>query len=251
MAASRGKSWIWSISCVRRLPNQALYAEGPRFFGRRRGKQLRQTGRSLVETLLPRLAIGQPGEGETLDPAALFPRPVSAVWLEVGFGGGEHLAWQAAHHPDVGIIGGEVFLNGIASLLGHLVREDVDNVRIFAEDVRRLMPALPDACLDRVFVLFPDPWPKKRHADRRFIGADNLDQLSRLLVDGGELRIATDDAVYKDWAREQMAARADFTDATIDAAVKSEDWPPTRYEAKAREQGREPIFLRYLRHRRG
>ena len=200
-----------------------------------------------METLLPSLAIPQPSAGTILDPVALFPRPVAAVWLEIGFGGGEHLAWQAHRNPDVGIIGGEVFLNGVASLLGHLERNGSDNVRIFAEDIRRFFPALPDACLSRMFVLFPDPWPKKRHADRRFIGPDNLPQLSRLLTDGGELRIATDDAIYKDWARAQMAVHPDFADVTVDPAVKVEDWPPTRYEEKARAQGREPIFLRYLR----
>ncbi len=221
--------------------------EGPRFFGRRRGKSLRVAGRTLVETLLPRLAIDEPGPGESLDPRTLFAAPTKALWLEVGFGGGEHLAWQAAAHPEVGLIGGEVFLNGIASLLGHIDRQGIENVRIFAEDIRRLLPALPEACLERAFVLFPDPWPKKRHAERRFIGGDNLDQLSRLMTDGAELRIATDDEVYKAWAQSQMAARADFENVTVDPLVKNEDWPATRYEAKAREQGRQPIFLRYLR----
>jgi tRNA (guanine-N7-)-methyltransferase len=169
----------------------------------------------------------------------------------VGFGGGEHLAWQAANHPDIGVIGGEVFLNGIASLLGHIDRQAINNVRIFAEDVRRLFPALPDACLQRVFVLFPDPWPKKRHADRRFVGQSNLDELARLMEDGAELRIATDDETYKEWAQTQMAARPDFENVTVDPLVKAEDWPATRYETKAREQGRQPIFLRYLRRPRG
>jgi tRNA (guanine-N7-)-methyltransferase len=221
--------------------------EGPRFFGRRRGKSLRVTGRTLVETLLPKLTIDEPAPGESLDPCTLFTGAPKSIWLEVGFGGGEHLAWQAGAHPDVGLIGGEVFLNGIASLLGHIDRQGIENVRIFAEDVRRLFPALPDACLQRVFVLFPDPWPKKRHAERRFIGPGNLDQLSRLMTDGAELRIATDDAVYKLWAQSQMAARPDFENVTRDLLIKDEDWPATRYEAKARDQGRQPIFLRYLR----
>ncbi len=224
-----------------------MFHEGPRFFGRRRGKSLRATGRTLVETLLPKLSILEPKPGESIEPSSWFAASPRALWLEVGFGGGEHLAWQAGAHPDVGLIGGEVFLNGIASLLGHIDRQGLENVRIFAEDIRRLFPALPDACLERVFVLFPDPWPKKRHAERRFIGAENLDQLSRLMKDGAELRIATDDAVYKAWARAQMAARADFEDVTGDPTCKVEDWPATRYEAKARAQGRQPIFLRYLR----
>ncbi len=208
---------------------------------------MRRTGRGLIESLLPRLAVAEPQPGQSLDPRSLFAGAPRAVWLEVGFGGGEHLAWQAARHPDVGMIGCEVFLNGIASLLGHVQRERLENVRIFAEDARRLFPALPDASIERVFVLFPDPWPKKRHAERRFIHDSNLDQLARLLIDGGELRVATDDAVYKEWAVEQMAARPDFLNVTADPAAKVEDWPATRYEAKAREQGRQPIFLRYLR----
>ncbi|MTJ82543.1 MAG: tRNA (guanosine(46)-N7)-methyltransferase TrmB [Telmatospirillum sp.] len=224
-----------------------MIPEGPRFFGRRRGKALRVTGRTLVETLLPRLAIDEPGPGTVLDPASLFSTPPAEVWLEVGFGGGEHLAWQALHNPEVGLIGGEVFLNGIASLLGHVDRDGIGNIRVFPEDVRRLFPALPDASLARVFVLFPDPWPKKRHAERRFIGGGNLDQLSRLMRDGGELRIATDDETYKQWAVDRMAERPDFENITADPARKVEDWPATRYETKAREQGRSPVFLRYRR----
>jgi len=219
----------------------------PRFFGRRKGKPLRQIGQTLLESLLPQISVAEPKEGEHLDPFTLFSHAPRAIWLEVGFGGGEHLAWQGANNPDVGLIGGEVFLNGIASLLGHLNRGDIKNVRVFPEDVRRLFPAMPDACLERVFVLFPDPWPKKRHADRRFIGGPNLDQLSRLMKDGGELRIGTDDAVYKEWAVQQMALRADFENITEDPAVKPADWPLTRYEAKAIEQGRAPIYLRYRR----
>lgn len=197
--------------------------------------------------MLPRLSIVLPGAGQSIDPAALFAVPVRAVWLEVGFGGGEHLAWQAAHHPDTGLIGCEVFLNGIASLLGHIQRDGLENVRIFPEDARLLFPFLPDGCLERVFVLFPDPWPKKRHAERRFIGPANLGQLARLLIPGGELRVATDDPVYKAWVAEQMGHCEAFADATGDPAAKGEDWPTTRYEAKARQEGREPIFLRYLR----
>ena len=167
--------------------------------------------------------------------------------MEVGFGGGEHLAWQAKAHPDVGLLGSEVFLNGIACLLGHIERDGLANIRIFADDVRRLFPALPEAGLGRVFVLFPDPWPKKRHVERRFIGADNLDQLSRVMSDGAELRIATDDASYQEWAKSQMVARSDFLDVTVDPLTKGDDWPATRYETKAREQGRQPIFLCYRR----
>ena len=246
MAGSRGNVWIWSSSSPRPLPEDRA---SPRLFGRRRGKPLRRTGRGLIDSLLPRLAIALPAPGEVLSVATLFPVPTRALWLEVGFGGGEHLAWQAGHNPDVGLIGCEVFLNGIASLLGHIQRDGLDNIRIFAEDARQLFPALPEASVERVFVLFPDPWPKKRHAARRFIAAANLDQVARLMVDGGELRIATDDPTYKAWVIEQMRVRGDFEDVTGDPAAKGQDWPATRYESKACEQGRQPVFYRYLRRR--
>jgi len=168
-------------------------------------------------------------------------------WLEVGFGGGEHAAWQAEHHRDVGLIAAEVFVNGIASLLGHIKAKGLANIRIYPEDVRQLLPQLPPHCLSRVFVLFPDPWPKSRHAERRFIHDVNLDMLSPLMRPGAELRIGTDDETYKAWAQEVMAGREDFVIATLDPSVKPEDWPATRYETKARREGRAPIFLSYRR----
>lgn len=221
----------------------------PRFFGRRRGKTLRRTAQGLMETLLPRLAVMAPGQGEPpLDPTTLFPRPVRQVWLEVGFGGGEHVAAQARLYPDIGIIGSEPFNNGIASLLGHLAGSDIDNVRIFPDDVRQLLPGLPEASIARVFVLFPDPWPKKRHAERRFIGRDNLDALARVMADGAELRVASDDPVYQDWAGEQLRAHADFSEiqVTSDRSSLPEDWPATRYEQKCLA-GRDPVFFRFIR----
>ena len=220
-----------------------------RFFGRRKGKKLRATGQNLVDELLPKLAIPLPSEGSgKLDPAGLFSEPKKEYWLEVGFGGGEHAAWQAEHNPDVGLIGAEVFLNGIASLLGHIERGGLTNIRIYPEDVRPFLMSLADNCLSRVFVLFPDPWPKSRHADRRFINNSNLDLLVRLMRKGAILRVATDDETYKAHAREVMAARADFEDVTgADPTRRPEDWPETRYNAKALREGRTPIFLSYQR----
>ncbi len=216
------------------------YASTPHFFGRRRGKKLRRCAVDLLETLLPRLEIALPPQGETVppisDPQALFATPVRQAWLEVGFGGGEHVAEQAQMHPDVGIIASEPFINGVASLLGHLNREQrFDTVRIVADDVRRLFPALPDGCLSRVFVLFPDPWPKARHAKRRFIGPDNLPVLARLMHSGAELRIASDDPVYQAWVEESLHDHPDFTPdiVTMDRATLPADWPQTRYERKA------------------
>ena len=221
---------------------------GPRFYGRRRGKKLRQTAVGLLDTLLPRLSIAPPEAGAALDPATLFPRPLDRFWLEVGFGGGEHVAAQARLHPEAGIIGCEVFVNGIASLLGHLSESEIDTVRIFGEDARRLLPALPTASLDRVFVLFPDPWPKKRHITRRFIGPDNLDALARVMAAGGELRVASDDPTYVAWAARQLEAHPAFTaiQITTDRTQLPPDWPVTRYEEKLLA-GHPPTFFRYRR----
>lgn len=225
---------------------------GPRFFGRRRGKRLRRGALGLLDTLLPRLAIGVPEPGQTIDPADLFPRPVREVWLEIGYGGGEHVAAQARLHPEAGIIACEVFQNGIASLLGHLHGSDVDCVRLFTDDARRLLPALPEASLNRVFLLFPDPWPKARHAQRRFVGPDNLDALARVMADGAELRVASDDPIYVEWAHKHLSAHPAFAEiqTTQDRGSLPEDWPPTRYEMKLLA-GHAPTFFRYRRVRRG
>lgn len=224
----------------------------PRFYGRRCGKQLRRSALGLIETLLPRLAVAVPGQGVALDPADLFPRPLAAIWLEVGFGGGEHVIAQARLYPDRGIIACEPFRNGVASLLGHLNGSDIDTVRIFPEDVRQLFPALPEASLGRVFVLFPDPWPKKRHAERRFIGRPNLDALARLMADGAELRVASDDPVYQDWAAEQLRGHPFFEEVqvTTDRSQLPEDWPATRYELKCLAENA-PVFFRFRRRARG
>lgn len=245
MAVSRGSGSI--SSAISRPP---LPETQPRFFGRRKGRDLKTRAKALVETLLPRLKLEQPASGAVLDPRSLFG-DVRAVWLEIGFGGGEHMAAQAAANPDVGILGAEVFLNGIASLLGHVEDGGLANVRIFAEDVRRLLPSFPDASFERVFVLFPDPWPKTRHAERRFICQSNLERISSLLVDGGSLRVASDDPVYQDWTLSQMALCPDFVQTNPAPAEKPEGWPSSRYEMKARKAGRTPIFLDYRRRPRG
>ena len=138
--------------------------------------------------------------------------------------------------------------NGVASLLGHVARLELSNVRLFAEDARRLLPALPDASIARAFLLFPDPWPKRRHEERRFVAPDNLDEIARLLVDGGEFRVASDDPTYQDWARRQMALRPDFAPIAPDAwDRRPDDWAPTRYEQKAVDAGRKCTYMRYRR----
>jgi len=182
--------------------------------------------------------------------AALFAVPVSQVWLEIGFGGGEHLVWQAQHHPDVGIIGCEPFEEGVVKALTLIEDEALANICVHPDDVRPLLRWLPAASLDRAFVLFPDPWPKARHRRRRLVATPLLDQLARVMKPGAELRIGTD---IGDYARTMLVAlirhpafRWTATDAT-DWRIRPADWPQTRYEAKALREGRRCTYLRFVR----
>ncbi len=168
------------------------------------------------------------------------------LWLEIGFGGGEHLAWQAERHPAVTLIGAEVWLNGVANLLDRVERHGLANVRIFDTDVTVLLEALPPACLERIFVLFPDPWPKARHRKRRLVNQAVVARFSDLLVDGGELRLATD---IEDYALDMKQALEGSMDLKW-SCRRPTDWPATRYEAKARAAGREPVFFTGVRQHR-
>jgi tRNA (guanine-N7-)-methyltransferase len=220
-----------------------------RFYGRRKGRPLRKGQQHLIDTLLPRLAIELPAAGK-LDPRALFPHQPSQLWLEIGFGGGEHLAEQARANRDVGLIGCEVFLNGIATLLAQVSAGGLDNVRVYPEDARDLLDALPEASLDRVFLLFPDPWPKRRHADRRFIQPAHLDLLARLMKPGAEFRVASDDPTYIGWALAHLMRHPAFAwtaRGPADWRARPSDWPGTRYESKALREGRQPVFLRFTK----
>ena len=223
--------------------------------GRRRGKKLRLGQQSLLETLLPRLALALPpestqGEPEKLDLAQTFGGrlPPGGVWLEIGFGAGEHLVWQAEQHPDVGLIGCEPYLNGVAKCLAHIERTGVTNIRLFTDDARRVMAALPGRSLGRAFVLFPDPWPKSRHHKRRFVQRETLDVLAPLMVAGAELRLATDDPSYLHWMVEHACTHPAFewlAERPADWRERPADWPATRYEKK--KIAGTPIFLRLRR----
>jgi tRNA (guanine-N7-)-methyltransferase len=222
-------------------------------YGRRQGRRLRVGQAGLLADRLPRLAI-RLEEAVPLDPGTLFETPPRAVWLEVGFGGGEHLAAQAAAHPAVGFIGAEIFVNGQARLIAHMEEAGLGNIRIWPDDAKVLMDALAEASIDRLFLLFPDPWPKTRHARRRFIGPENLRRIARCLADGGELRLATDDPVFLDWALEHLVRDKTFqwtARGPQDWRTRPADWPATRYEAKALAAGRRPVFLRFQRRPRG
>ena len=223
-----------------------------RVYGRRLGYRLRPGRQALLERALPALQIALPeGGGIPLDVSGLFPAPVRDLWLEIGFGAGEHLAHQARANPDVGFIGCEPFVQGVAGLLRHLETDGTaGRVRIFPDDARLLIDCLPDACIGRLFVLFPDPWPKKRHHKRRLIDAETLIGFARILKDGAEFRWASDDMDYVEWTLERVAANTAFGGperASGEWPSRPDDWPETRYEQKARSAGRPPVFLRYVR----
>lgn len=217
-----------------------------RLYGRRQGHRLRAGQAALVEALLPALAV--PADGP-LDAARLFgdARPLG---LEIGFGGGEHLAAQAAAHPELGLIGCEPFLNGVVAALGHVRDGALENVRIHMGDALDVLARLPDAGLSRVWLLHPDPWPKARHAKRRFMNDGPIARVAAKLAPGGELRFGTDHPVYCRWAMMVMARSPDFAwlaDAPADFLTRPPDWPETRYEAKARRLGHEVWYFRYRR----
>jgi tRNA (guanine-N7-)-methyltransferase len=216
------------------------------FFGRRKGKKLRAGQDDLVQTLLPALRV-KPGEA----PSAGFADPQAReTWLEIGFGGGEHLAAQARAHPDVNIVGCEPFVNGMAKLLAAVDQEKLGNIRVWDDDVTRLLPTLPDGSFDRVYILYPDPWPKRRQRKRRLVSDEMLDMLARVMRPGAELRFASDIDDYIGW----VLARILRSDSFHWTATRADDWrkpyegwPGTRYEAKAIREGRVPSYLTFVR----
>jgi tRNA (guanine-N7-)-methyltransferase len=216
-------------------------------YGRRKGHRLRPGRQRLLDEALPKLQVNLP-EGGPLDPASLFAHRPERIWLEIGFGGGEHLAAQAAAHPEVGLIGCEPFVGGIARLLSLIQAQGLSNVRLFTDDARLLMQALPGASLERIFVLFPDPWPKTRHHKRRIVNAASAAEFARLLQANGEVRLATDDMSY---ARAMLLALRGHPglqwQATrpADWRERTSDWPMTRYEDKALAASRTCVYLRF------
>jgi tRNA (guanine-N7-)-methyltransferase len=246
--------------------------------GRRKGPKLSVHQAALFESLLPRLKLDlQAG----VDPRNYFNAPVDDVWLEIGFGAGEHLLWQAQRHPNIGLLGAEPYQAGVAKLLSKLHslslsggegllrlngscqvespphpsplpqggrRDCIANLRIYEGDARDIVETLPDASLGRVFLLFPDPWPKTRHHKRRFIQMEMLDKFARVMKPGAEFRFASDDPGYVEWTLERMLLHSAFQWMAVrsrDWRERSEDWPPTRYEQKALHGV--PAFLRFRR----
>ena len=222
-----------------------------RLYGRRQAFALRDRQARLIEELLPKIQVDLPEDG-LLDPATLFP-DAEDIRLEVGFGGGEHLAWQAKQNPNVGFIGCEPFINGTAKLLSKIDDEGISNIRVLPADARPLLEQLPDASIGRAFLLFPDPWPKTRHHKRRFVQTHVLDELARVLKDDAIFRVASDIPGYVAWTLERVVPRLDLNwtaEGPADWRARPPDWPETRYEAKAIRAGRRPAYLEFRRNLR-
>lgn len=220
-----------------------------RSFGRRRGRKLSPRQERLMHELLPRVSLPL----ETEPPANMrkgFAAPVREVWLEIGFGGGEHLLWQARHNPHAGLIGAEPFEDGVVKVLAAIEDEGHGNILLHADDARALLRWLPAASIGRAFVLFPDPWPKRRHLKRRLVNAHFLGQLARVMQTGAELRIGTD---IGDYARtilmafQQSGAFVWRAESPADWRFRPADWPSTRYEEKAIREGRRCYYLCFRR----
>ena len=215
-----------------------------RSFGRIKARTLKPRQVGLFDTLLPRIAVTDDSLPSILK--------ADDLWLEIGFGGGEHLAGQAARNPGVTLIGCEPFLNGVGSALRHVDEQDLRNVRILSDDARPLLDKLPDASLSRIFILFPDPWHKARHNKRRLIQPETIAAFARLLKDGGRLRFATDWAGYADWTLERFLASPDFdwpAQSQADWTIPPEDHLTTRYETKGLGDCK-PVFLDFVRRQR-
>lgn len=234
-------------STMSKSPDAPRFAE--KFFGRRAGQSLRDNHVRLIENELPKLRV--PDHADALrDPLALFAGTVQEVWLEIGFGGGEHLAWQATENPQVGIIGGEPYINGVAKLLRLVEAGRIDNVRIIDDDIRPRLDQMGQHTISRAFLLFPDPWPKLRHHKRRFVNRTNLERLHRIMKPGAEFRVASDIDHYIGWSLREVAEHGGFellSDDPADWRERPADWPRTRYEAKAAREGRTSTYLRLLR----
>ena len=228
-----------------------------RTFGRTKARVLKPRQAALVETLLPYLAVDVDGP---IDPDALFagpevgesltppspttPTAQAPMVLEIGFGGGEHLAHQASLNPAINYIGAEPFLNGVAKLMSEIESRKLGNLRVHYGDARPLLETLPAECFERIYLLYPDPWPKKAQKKRRFVNADNLAHFARVLKPGGEFWFASDIDDYVVWTREHVAGSTLFKEEG-NPAQPFENWVQTRYEAKARREGRGSAYLRF------
>ncbi|MBS8262199.1 tRNA (guanosine(46)-N7)-methyltransferase TrmB [Roseibium polysiphoniae] len=219
------------------------------FYGRRKGKPLSPSRTKLVEDAMPRLALDL-GSPVPADLTGLFDADVEDVCLEVGFGGGEHLLHRARQNPATGFVGVEPFVGSMAKVVTTVVAEDIKNIRLYDDDAINLLDWLPEASIDLAYQLYPDPWPKKRHWKRRFINQQNLDRYARVLKPGHQFRFASDIDTYVDWTLRHCRDHAAFewtAQCASDWKTPWDNWPGTRYEAKAIREGRIGRYLTFLR----
>jgi tRNA (guanine-N7-)-methyltransferase len=219
------------------------------FFGRRKGHKLRSHQAGLIETLLPRLALDIVAPSPR-DPGTLFDPPARAMRLEIGFGGGEHLAAEARAHPGTGFIGCEPYVNGMAKILAQIEADGLANIRLFAGDAAELLAWVPPASLARVDLIHPDPWPKRRHWKRRFVQDATIAAMARALTPGGEFRFVSDIADYCAWTLAHMHRSPDFAWTAERADDWRRPWPGytmTRYGRKAEREGRTAAYLIFRR----
>jgi tRNA (guanine-N7-)-methyltransferase len=220
-------------------------------FGRRIGRSLKPHRKKLLQRALPQweCPLPEPQQGRAFDAPALFGNH-NPLWLEIGFGAGEHLEHLAKHYPAINFIGAEPFMNGVVRLLSAIEKQSITNIRILPDDVRLLLESLPDASLDRVDILFPDPWRKSRHYKRRLIQTAFLDMLARVMKPHATLWLATDHEDYSVWMLEQLLPHPAFIWQAGDVDgwhLPPEDWHQTRYESKGVEAGRPPVYLHFSR----
>ncbi len=214
------------------------------FFGRVSGKRLHKGQHALLETLLPQLQVNLPAEGE-IEPSLLFSETAKSRIIEIGYGGGEHLARLALENPETGFVGCEVFTGGIGKMLQKIAKQDLKNISLFTEDAFRLLQVLPDASIDGVYLLYPDPWPKSRHHKRRFVSKTTLDELARTIRPQGFFRFATDIEDYANWTMAHILRHEGFEWPPCTPGswhLPFPGWQPTRYEEKARREGRAKSF---------
>ena len=257
MAVSPGKKPILPTSSKRKSAEQIASELQTRrhVYGRTKGKTLRPRQALLMETLFPKVSISL--ETPMIEPKTLFTTAVDECWLEVGFGGGEHLSWQAQNNPRVGIMGCEPFINGVVKLVAEIETHNLQNVRIHADDARFLLEKLSPKSLSRTFILYPDPWPKQDQKKRRFVNAETLSLISAAMKDGAELRFASDIPDYVMWTLKHIEAhnalgKSQFickNKSLDECRLRPDDWPQTRYEEKALRENRVPAYLRF-EHRR-
>ncbi|MCR9137298.1 MAG: tRNA (guanosine(46)-N(7))-methyltransferase TrmB [Alphaproteobacteria bacterium] len=232
------------------MPTEHRQRAAEAFYGRRKGKSLSASQAECMRTQLPGYRLDLEAAAPA-DLRSVFKTGVTSIRLEIGFGGGEHFLFRSSQQPQTGFIGVEPFVNGMAKCVSVLAAEPRPNVRLHDDDATRLLDWLPSASIDHIDLLYPDPWPKKKHWKRRFVSTPNLDRMARVLRSGGHFCFASDIDSYVNWTLLRCRAHPNFgwqANSASDWRTPFDGWPGTRYEAKAIREGRTPAYLTFLRH---